>query len=80
MGCREKHGSPDELALLAVVDRKSRVCEAGRTSISDLDEDEATAVQHDEVDFTAPAAEVAGDGAQAAPKQISEYRIFGVFA
>ncbi len=54
-----------QFALLSLVDCQQGVDKLAGTSVSDFDERQALAVQHDEVDLAAPAAEVSCHGAQA---------------
>jgi hypothetical protein len=54
----------DNFALLSIINRELGFGKARRSSAADLDKHEATFVEHDQVDFAAPAAEVSSDRAQ----------------
>jgi hypothetical protein len=62
----------DNLSLLAQVDGKFRPGEKSRAAAAYFNEREATAMQHDQVDFPATVAEVSRDRLQAVADKESE--------
>lgn len=79
--CREEHlRGPDELALLAPVDGLRCTREPARRAVANLDKHQAIVIAHDEVDFTVPAAEVAGNRRKAPVPQVSKRELLGAIA
>jgi hypothetical protein len=59
----KKSGCADDLALLAMIDGKSRLGKPRGLPVTDLGEDKALLVEHNQVDFATATAKVACDRA-----------------
>lgn len=70
-GCR------GEFRTLSAVHRFHGGSEGCSRTIPDLDEHETAAVQHDQVDLTAPRPEVAVDAPETVPAEMIERQFFG---
>jgi hypothetical protein len=78
---RSKHRSgANDLALLVMIDRDHRFHEFRRASVANFDESKASLIEHNQVDFTAAAAEVACDGTQALLEKKFVGELLGVVA
>ena len=78
MARREQRSGADDAALLVAVDGQCGGGECRRATAADLDEHEAAALEHDQVDFAAARIEIPGDGPQSAADEKAQRRIFGL--
>ena len=76
----KQHSRMYEFALLALVDCQQGVDKLAGATVSDFDESQAAPVQHDEVDFAAPAAKISCDRAQALVNEIAKRLLLGALA
>ena len=72
----EKLRRTDDLALLAPVDRRQRAAEIGAPALPHFDDRQHPAVQADEIEFAAAAAQVARDHLKAMPLQMLGRELF----
>ena len=77
-GCEEHLGCANEFALFVIIDRQRGSSEAAPGAITHLDEDEAIAIEHDQVNLAVAATEVSRYGSQTFIFQKSECELLGM--